>query len=74
MLISFCIVLAWMKSILKAEDADSSCPRKFFSKPQNATNTNNPGSNATNSNNPGSKTTNSYNSGSSTSNGKEKAA
>jgi hypothetical protein len=39
-----------MKSILKAEDADSSCPRKFFSKPQNATNSNNPGSNATNTN------------------------
>ncbi len=39
-----------MKSILKAEDADSSCPRKFFSKPQNATNSNNTGSNATNTN------------------------
>jgi len=64
MVITLFIVLAWMKSILKAEDADSSCPRKFFSKPQNATNTNNPGS----------ETTNSYNSGSSTTNGKEKGA
>jgi hypothetical protein len=49
MLITLFIVLAWMKSILKAEDADASCPRTFFSKPQNATNTDNPGSNATNS-------------------------
>ncbi len=53
-----------MKSILKAEDADSSCPRKFFSKPQNATNSNNPGSNATNSNNPRSNATNTNNPGS----------